>query len=77
VDKSLKKVGQGVLELLIGNKTVTKGWKDQLTYAKQYALSSLKGSIIKDDLIGFEQITFCNFNFLRTCMYPISYLNWF
>jgi len=37
--QSLKKVGQGVLELLIGNEKVTDGQTDQQTCAKQYALS--------------------------------------
>jgi len=38
-----KKVGQGVLELLIGNKEVTDRQTNQPTCAKQYALSSSKG----------------------------------
>ena len=42
----LSKVGQGVLELLIGNEKVTDGWTDRHTYihtcSKQYALSSFE-----------------------------------
>jgi len=37
--QSLRKVGQSVLDLLIGNKKVTD--------AKQYAISSTKGGIIR------------------------------
>ena len=38
---SLRKVGQGVLDLLIGNEKVL----NRQTYAKQYALSSSRGGI--------------------------------
>ena len=42
-----RKVGQGILEILIGNEKVTDGrtyrQTNRLTCAKQYALSSLKG----------------------------------
>ena len=42
-----REVGQGILELLIGNEKVTDGrtyrQTNRLTCAKQYALSSLKG----------------------------------
>ena len=52
---SLRKLGQGVLELLIGNKNVTDGRTDRQTNrptcANQYALSSLKGGII---MFGFK-----------------------
>jgi len=37
---SLRKVGQGVLELLIRNEKFTDGQTDRPTCAKQYALSS-------------------------------------
>ena len=41
---SLRKVGQGVLELLIGNEKVTEDRQTaRPTCAKQYALSSSKG----------------------------------
>ena len=47
---SLKKVDQGVLQLLVENKNITDGrtyrQTDQPTCAKQYALSSSKGGII-------------------------------
>ena len=46
---SLRKVGQGILELLMGNEKVTDGRTDRQTYqqtcTKQYALSSSKGGI--------------------------------
>jgi len=42
---SLRKVGQGFLELLIGNEKVTDGQTTRLPCAKQYALSSSKGGI--------------------------------
>jgi len=42
----LKKVGQGVLEFMIGNEKVTDRQTDQTTCAKQNALSSSKGGII-------------------------------
>ena len=53
-DKCVRMLGQGVLELLIGNEKVTDGRTyrltdvptDPTTCAKQYALSSLKGGII-------------------------------
>jgi len=35
---SLKKVGQGVLQLLIGNDNITDGQTDRPTCTKQYAL---------------------------------------
>jgi len=38
----LKKVGQGVLELLIGNDKSTDGQPDRQTCAKQYAFSTSK-----------------------------------
>jgi len=43
--QSLRKVSQGVLELLIGNEKVTDGQTDRPTWTKQYALSSSKGGI--------------------------------
>jgi len=56
---SLRKVGQGVFELLIGNEKDTDGEIEKQTYrqtdpptcAKQYALSSSKGGIIKQQAI--------------------------
>ena len=42
--QTLRKVGQGVLKLLIRNEKVTDGH----TCTKQYALSSSKGGILKD-----------------------------
>ena len=49
--RSLRKVGQGVLKLLIGNEKVTDeqtdGQTDRPTCTKQYSLSSSKGSIKK------------------------------
>jgi len=42
-EQSLRKVGQGILELLIGNEKVTDGQTDRPTCAKQSALSSSKG----------------------------------
>ena len=44
---SLRGVGQGVLELLIGNEKVTDGQTGRPTCTKPYALSSSKGGIIK------------------------------
>ena len=43
--QSLRKVGQGILQLLIGNEKVTDGQTNRPTCAKQYALSCSKGGI--------------------------------
>ena len=50
---SLKKVGQGVLELLIGNEKVTDGQIGRPTCTKPYALSTSNGGIIKIDFFTF------------------------
>ena len=51
---SLRKVGRGVFELLIGNEKVTDGQTDRTTCAKQYALSSLKRGILILIVLNWE-----------------------
>ena len=54
-------VGQRVLQLLIGNEKVTDGQTDRPTCAKQYALSSSKGSI--NIVVNHFNRSFANFIF--------------